>query len=116
MKKSLLLLGVTLFTVTLACKKQSVTYNCSGSNPTYTNDIKAIYDASCATGGCHSSASHAASINLSSYSGSSACNDDKLLGSIEHKSGYNAMPQGSGILPEEQRQLIYCWIQNGKPQ
>jgi hypothetical protein len=54
---------------------------------------------------------------LSSYTGAkSASSKSAFLGSIQHKSGYKAMPQGSGQLVDSDIKLISCWVQNGTPQ
>lgn len=109
--------GLLLYIGVQACKKDTTsTISCTGVTPTYTTDIKPIYDSYCATSGCHSSSSGAAGIKLNSYANSIAASDSRILGSVQHSSGYNAMPQGSAKLSDTQIQKIYCWIQNGKPQ
>jgi hypothetical protein len=35
------------------------------------------------------------------------------MGSIEHRSGYDAMPKGGSKLNQTDLQKIYCWINNG---
>lgn len=109
--------GVILYLGIQACTKDTTTtsYSCTGITPTYTTDIKPIYDSYRASSGCHGS-NGAAGIKLNTYSNCMSANDSRILGSIEHTSGYNAMPQGSGKLSDTQIQKIYCWIQNGKPQ
>jgi hypothetical protein len=100
------------------CKKETVTtYDCTGVTPTYTATIKPILDANCASSGCHSASSSSQGYDLSSYAGSkSASSKSAFLGSIQHKSGYKAMPQGSGQLVDSDIKLISCWVQNGTPQ
>lgn len=109
--------GFILYFGIQACTKDTTTtsYSCTGVTPTYTNDIKAIYDASCASSGCHG-ANGAAGIQLNTYTNCKMANDARILGCIEHAAGYNAMPQGSAKLSDTQIQKVYCWIQNGKPQ
>jgi mono/diheme cytochrome c family protein len=97
------------------CGKFQKGYDCTGQTPTYNNDIKAIYDASCATSGCHNASHHAAGIDLSTYSAAISANNDDILGAVEHNSGYSAMPQGAGKLSDTQIKKIYCWMQNNKP-
>lgn len=108
---SLAFLTIILF----SCGKLQKGYDCTGQTPTYNNDIKAIYDANCATSGCHNSSHHAAGIDLSTYSGAVAANSDDILGSVEHNSGYSAMPKNAGKLTDTQIKKIYCWLQNSKP-
>jgi len=98
-----------------SCDKYQKGYDCTGQTPTYNNDIKAIYDANCATSGCHNSQYHASGIDLSTYSGATAANNDAILGSVEHSSGYSAMPKNAGKLTDTQIKKIYCWMQNNKP-
>ena len=108
---SLSLLTIILF----GCGKFQKGYDCTGQTPTYNNDIKAIYDANCATSGCHNSQYHPSGIDLSTYAGATAANNDAILGSVEHDAGYSAMPQGAGKLSDTQIKKIYCWMQNNKP-
>ncbi len=103
----------------LSCKKNSkntTTYDCTGVSPTYTANIKSIMDSKCATSGCHSATSKASGYDLSSYTGvKNASSKSAFMGSIEHSSGYDAMPKGSSQLSTDNRKLIYCWIQNSTP-
>ena len=98
-----------------SCDKYQKGYDCTGQTPTYNNDIKAIDDANCATSGCHNSQYHSSGIDLSTYSGAIAANNDAILGSVEHSSGYSAMPKNAGKLTDTQIKKIYCWMQNNKP-
>ena len=100
------------------CKKDAITtYDCTGVAPTYTVDIKPILDANCATSSCHSATAKKEGYDLSSYSTSkSASGKSAFLGSIQHKSGYKAMPEGRAALDEADIKLISCWVQNGAPQ
>jgi hypothetical protein len=108
--------ALTLFLV--QCKKDAVdTVVCTGTTPTYTVDIKPIMDASCATSGCHSAAKKESGYDLSSYAGTSAgAGNAAFLGSMQHKSGYDAMPKGAAKLTTAQLDKLACWVQNGKPQ
>ncbi len=117
MFRQVLFLGSALLLAVYACKKDAnTTFTCTGITPTYTTDIKPIYVASCATGGCHDASERAAGIDLSSYTATKGANDDKIIGSIEHTSGYETMPRGASKLSDDKIQKIYCWIQNGKPE
>jgi len=44
--------------------------SCDTENLTYTNDIKSIFDTSCAYSGCHDATTVAASVDLSTYDNS----------------------------------------------
>ena len=101
--------------VLFGCDKYQKGYDCTGNIPTYNYDIKPIYDANCATSGCHISQYHSSGIDLSTYSGSASANNDAILGSVEHDAGYSAMPKNAGKLTDTQIKKIYCWMQNNKP-
>ncbi len=117
MKKAFLSLLTVFFIVVsfVGCDKYQKGYDCTGNIPTYNNDIKAIYDANCATSGCHDTPYHSSGIDLSTYAGAAAANNDAVLGSVEHDAGYSAMPQNGTKLTDTQIKKIYCWMQNNKP-
>jgi hypothetical protein len=113
---SILVIGIiTFFT---QCKKDAIDqFDCSGITPTYTTNVKAILDTRCSTSGCHSASKKAAGIDLSNYSSASAeSKKGRFLGSIQHKSGYDAMPKGSSKLDDATIKIISCWVQNGSPE
>ncbi|MBL7813606.1 MAG: hypothetical protein JNL70_01285 [Saprospiraceae bacterium] len=118
MKKILFLGAFALAMFLVQCTKDSVdTVTCTGTTPTYTADIKAIMDASCAISGCHNASSKADGYDLSTYAGtSSAAGKNAFLGSVQHKSGYDAMPKGGSKLSDATLTKIACWVQNGTPQ
>lgn len=99
----------------VSCQKDPVsTVDCTGIATSYTTDIKPILDASCATSGCHNASAHQAGIDLSNYNGvRNVSSQDRFLGSIQHKKGYNPMPQNSAQLSQDKIDLITCWVQNG---
>ncbi|MCB9309444.1 MAG: hypothetical protein H6567_05220 [Lewinellaceae bacterium] len=101
-----------------SCTKDAIiTSDCTGVTPTYTDDIKAIMDASCAYSGCHSAASKRDGIDLSTYAKvKSESQKNRFLGSIQHLSGYKRMPENASKLSDDTIQKIYCWIENGNPE
>ncbi|MBC7411367.1 MAG: hypothetical protein H7331_02800 [Bacteroidia bacterium] len=108
-----------LFVTIIACKKTSTstTYDCAKIIPTYTTDIKPIMDLNCATSSCHSASAKTNGKDYSSYASTKALATDKAyLGSMQHLSGYDAMPKNASKLSDANLQKIYCWIQNGMPQ
>jgi len=117
MKKIFLSLFVTAFvaSVLFSCDKYQKGYDCTGQTPTYNNDIKAIYDANCATAGCHDSPYHSSGVDLSTYTAAISANNDRILGCVEHNSGFSAMPKNASKLTDIQIKKIYCWMQNNKP-
>ena len=112
-----LCLSVSFISI-MACEKEAVDmFDCSGFSPTYTADIKPILDASCAKSGCHDAATAKKGINLSDYAHArDISQEDRFLGAIQHKKGYDKMPDDAPQLPESQVQLLTCWVQNGSPQ
>jgi hypothetical protein len=99
----------------ISCQKDPVsTVDCTGIAVSYSTDIKSILDVSCATSGCHNASAHQAGVDLSTYNGArNVSSQDRFLGSIQHKKGYNPMPQNSSQLSQDKIDLITCWVQNG---
>ncbi len=106
---------VAMVSLMWGCKKdEPLKYDCTGLTPTYTVDIKPIFDANCVSSGCHNSGSKRAGYDLSSYSGAKSASGKKaLMGSIQHLKGYSNMPRGKSKLSNEQLKTISCWIENG---
>jgi hypothetical protein len=100
----------------ISCKDDTPTpsvYDCVGVAPTYTTDVKPILDNSCATYGCHNS-SAAGDKNLSAYALVKVeAVKASFLGALEHKSGFESMPQGASKLSDANIKTIACWIENG---
>lgn len=100
-------------------KDTPATVDCSGSTPTYDLNVKAIFDATCASSGCHDSVTKEQGYDYSSYATAKAISLSKkaeLLGSINHTSGYEKMPQGFAKLSAADIKTITCWVENGAPQ
>lgn len=118
MNKFMLLLSLCVLATCFACKKTTVTtVDCTGVTPTYTADIKTIINTNCATSGCHSASAKANGLDLSTYLlVKSESSNNRFLGSINHDSGYNGMPQGAAKLSDANIKKITCWIQNGTPE
>jgi hypothetical protein len=120
MKTKIIVLSVFISIVCLiACTKKSdvQTFDCTGITPTYTANIKSIIDANCATSGCHNASSQADGIDLSTFAlVKSHTGHNAFLGSIQHVSGYEAMPKGGSKLSDADVKLISCWVQSGAPQ
>ena len=102
----------------ISCAKdEDPVVDCTGPTPTYTTDIKAILDASCALSGCHNSATQQAGIDLSNYADAKIVStEERFLGAINHKEGFEPMPQNSPKLSTDKINLISCWVQNGSPE
>lgn len=118
MKKLLVSAFMLALLIVFGCKKEEVqVFDCTGLTPTYTSDIKAILDANCNTSGCHDVNTVAGNIDLSTYANAKTESEkERFLGSIQHKSGYRAMPDNEPKLSDALIQKISCWVQNGSPQ
>ena len=101
-------------------KKEATKTACT-SAPTYTADIKTIFDATCMP--CHSAEKHKHNIDLSNYETTKEIAKGKnFLGAIRHEAGYDAMPpppepplQDNKRLSDATIEKISCWIENGMP-
>jgi hypothetical protein len=108
-----------LIVLAIACKDDDTPdeVDCTGLTPTYTADVKAILDSSCAKSGCHNSSDLANNIDLSTYATASAISQEpRFLGAINHKSGFSPMPQDDDKLPTATIELLTCWVETGSPQ
>lgn len=93
--------------------------NCEGTEipVTYTNTVKAITDASCGVSGCHAGTSPAGGFALETYDQvSGAASFGRIIGAINHESGYTAMPPSGTKLPQADIDAITEWIDNGTPE
>ncbi|MFA7272887.1 MAG: hypothetical protein WC044_03415 [Crocinitomicaceae bacterium] len=101
--------------VVFSCKKKttSTTSASCSSTISYVSTIKPMMDQNCNTSGCHTSGSSAGGYNLSSYSGVSSA-ADRILKTMRHTSGYQAMPQGAAMLASSTTDQFDCWVQQGK--
>jgi hypothetical protein len=63
---------------------------------------------------CHGGSSPSAGINLTSYTEvMKYVNNGSLMGSINHSSGYSAMPKNSGKMSSCEIGTIQSWIDSG---
>ncbi len=93
--------------------------DCTGSTPTYTANVKAIFDTNCAFGGCHDSVTKEQGYDYSTYLAAKSVATSKkseLIGSINHSSGSEKMPKGAAKLSAADIKTISCWVENGTPQ
>ena len=88
--------------------------NCDIENVTFLNNVQPIVQNKCQ--GCHSGVAPQGGISLSSYIEIKASvNSGRFLGSINHSSGYAAMPPSSAKLPSCDIDQIMRWINDGAP-
>ena len=89
------------------------TDNCDTSQFTYSKTIAPMMQLYCV--GCHSSSS-APGGSLADYASvSNTAVNGRLIGDINHNSGYNAMPQGGSQLSTCQITQIENWVASGAP-
>ena len=101
-----------------SCKKEDLNiYDCAGTTPTYTADIKVILDTNCAISKCHDASTKKKKIDLSNYiSAKSESTNSRFLGAIQHKKGYTNMPRKAEMLEASLVEKISCWVLNGSPE
>jgi mono/diheme cytochrome c family protein len=119
MRTSFFLLAFSFLMVCLfvQCKKDNVeskqqnqnTVTCDTTNVTYTKIANILSTNSCT--GCHGSS---ASVPLNNYDNvKTAALSGRLVGAIEHLSGYTPMPNSSQKISECDRNTIKAWINQG---
>ena len=118
MKSTLFVLLAAFIVFMSSCGKDDPDMeDCTGITPTYTSDIKAILDASCAKSGCHDPITKQNGFDFSTYATAEPISQmDVFLGAVQHKDGYTPMPNDGGKLPDSQIKLLTCWVQNGSPE
>jgi len=87
--------------------------NCTPvTNPTFSADILPLLNTKC--NNCHSGASPSGGIKLDTHSEVvKYANNKSLMGSINHASGFSAMPKGGYKMPSCEIQKIQDWITAG---
>ena len=104
----LILLGTTIpFS---SCEKEPLDiYECINyQDLSFDDQIFPILNLNCMNGSCHGQFDDYEYIKR-------YVDNDKLLGSIQHKKGYSAMPKNEARLADSLIVKISCWIQNGAP-
>jgi len=90
--------------------------DCDLSNVTFAASVKPILQASCLN--CHSNSKATNSgggIKLENFADVLIyATNGKLMGTVNHASGYQAMPQGGGKLTDCEINKLQTWIDNGK--
>lgn len=88
---------------------------CDTSVTQFSTEIKPILQSSCLT--CHSNSAALGSgggIKLQDYADvKTSVLNGKLVGSIDHSSGFSAMPKGGGKLSDCNILIIKTWIARG---
>ena len=93
------------------------TTTCNATGSTFSSVVLPIMNQRCNS--CHSSnaaTSSGGGIILDNYASIKAYADNgKLLGSINHSSGYSPMPKGGGKLSSCEIAKVTDWVNNGAP-
>jgi cytochrome c553 len=89
---------------------------CDTTNVTYAGTINPIVQQNCAVSGCHTNASQAGGYSYQTFAGlKSAVTNNRLLGAINHQSGFVPMPQSAAKLSDCDIQKITLWVAMGAP-
>lgn len=90
------------------------TVECSTDNMSYANDIAPIISQNCYV--CHAQALNLGNVTLEGYEAIKVYVDNgKIEGSINHRSGFSAMPQNLPKLLDCEIAKIEQWITDGAP-
>jgi len=118
LKSNVIVLSIAIALVWSSCEKDAIDIvDCTGITPTYTADIKAILDASCAKSGCHDPITKQKGFDFSTYNTAMPISQgDRFLGAIQRKDGFRPMPDDGPKLSADKIELLTCWVQNGSPQ
>jgi len=88
---------------------------CNTTVTKFSTEVKPILQSSCLT--CHSNSAasaNGAGIKLQDYADVKIqVNNGKLVGSIQHSTGFSAMPKGGGKLSDCNILVINTWISKG---
>ena len=88
--------------------------DCDTANVTYALTVVPLLQNGCIA--CHNNSFAGGGVNLSSHASVRAvATSGRLLGSLDHKAGYAAMPQGSPKWPACDINQLRQWIANGTP-
>jgi hypothetical protein len=87
--------------------------NCTvPATSTFSVNVLPLLDNRCNS--CHGGSSPSAGINLTSYTEvMKYVNNGSLMGSINHASGYSAMPKNSGKISACEIETIQKWVDSG---
>jgi len=88
--------------------------SCDSTDYTFSNRINPIMQTWCI--GCHSGSNVSGGYDFSSYNGVvHSVTNNRLLGCVEHSSGFSAMPKNAGYINSCDIAVIRKWIVTGYP-
>ena len=92
-----------------------VSTSCDLTNVTFAATVKPILQASCLN--CHSNSNavnNGGGLKLENYADvKTQVSNGKLMGTVKHSSGFQAMPQGGGKITDCEINQLQKWIDNG---
>ena len=87
---------------------------CDTTAATFSAVVRPVLENNCAISGCHDAATAESGYVLDTYAGAQrAAANTQLLGTINHASGYQAMPQGLPKLSDCDIAKITSWVNAG---
>jgi hypothetical protein len=87
---------------------------CDTANISFATTIKPVLEQYCGLSGCHDAATPSAGYNLTGHAGLKlAHTNGRLLGAINHQSGFSQMPKGMAKLSECNLNKITAWVNQG---
>ena len=91
--------------------------SCNATGPTYLTDIAPIFNASCATAGCHNNDEAAKGLTMEGYDNAKAgFTSYNILCSINQDDGCASMPIGGSKLSAADILAITCWAKGNFPE
>ncbi|MGZ4054309.1 MAG: hypothetical protein ACXVPY_09085 [Bacteroidia bacterium] len=101
--------------IKMGAKNSSNCISCDTTNFAYSARIKPLFDSWCM--GCHNTGNAGGGFDFSSYSGIVASvTSHRLLGTLQHLSGFSPMPKNTNALSSCDIGAIEKWIAAGYPQ
>ncbi|MBI1185358.1 hypothetical protein GC194_13890 [bacterium] len=95
-----------------AKNNKCVQSSCDTAQVTFSASVQPILKTYCQ--GCHNNNLPSGNVNLQGYTNvKTAVDRGRLMGSIRHKNGYSAMPQGGAKLDDCSLRKIAIWIKDG---
>lgn len=87
---------------------------CDTTDVKYSTHVVPILNQNCALGGCHNTASKAAGVAYDTHAETLiTVNNNKLMNTIKHVSGFSQMPKGGSKLSDCDINKIQIWINKG---
>ena len=111
-----LLLGIVAFSACYYDSEEDLypVSNCDTTDLSFETHIAPIFERNCYA--CHSAAANTANVILEGHSQvMNHVNNGRLLGAINHESGFTPMPQGAPKLIACDIAKIEAWVAGGAP-